>query len=194
MRLATRVCSPANWARCRVKSRNYVQGLSGSGCVSVLGVEGPDVQVQYYNTDQEHFKLLKTIVNTLVGDPKRGLHGPEQVVILTPDRTALPHQIRDQGAFVRPVTEQLIPAPSGAIRVGTIQGFKGLEATCVVLTGLQRIDTTEYRRLLYVGGSRAKGLLKILLPQSCSAQVQACIGDILASLAAPRRGAEDFSL
>jgi hypothetical protein len=172
----------------------YVQGLSGAGCVSVLGVEGPDVQVQYYNSDQEHFKLLKGIVNTLVGDTKRGLHGPEQVVILTPDRMALPHQIRDAGAFVRPITEQLIPAPSGAIRVGTVHSFKGLEATCVVLTGLQRIDTTESRRLVYVGGSRAKGMLKILLPKSCSPQVQACIGDIFASLAAPRRGTEDFSL
>lgn len=172
----------------------YVQGLSGAGCVSVLGAEGPDVQVQYYNNHQEHFKLLKSTVNTLVGDPSRGLHAPEQMVILTPDRMALPPQTRELGAFVRPITEQLIPAPSGAIRVGTVHSFKGLEATCIVLTGLQRIDTTEQRRLLYIGGSRAKSLLKILLPKSCSAQVQACIGDILASLSAPQRGFEDFSL
>lgn len=172
----------------------YVQGLSGAGCVSVLGVEGPDVQVEYYGDDQDHFRLLKTTVNTLVGDAKRGLHAPEQVVILTPERSVLPPHVYAPGAFVRPVTEQLVPPTSGAIRVGTVHAFKGLEATCVVLTGLKRIDTTESRRLLYVGASRAKGLLKILLPRSCSPQVQACIGDILASLAAPGRGAGDFSL
>ncbi len=174
---------------------SYVQGLSSAGCVSVQGADGPDVQVQYYSTEQEHFKLLRATVNGLIGDSHKGLHGPEKVVILTPDRTALPSQVRDSGAFIRPVRETLVPATSGAIRLGTVHAFKGLEATCVVLTGFQRIDTTETKRLLYVGGSRAKGLLKILLPQSCGPQFQACLNDILASLTASKRVTKEaFSL
>jgi len=172
----------------------YVQGLSGSGCVSVLGADGPDVQLIYYGSEQEHVKLLRTAVNSLIGEPSRGLHTPEQIVILTSDRTSVPIQIHDPGAFVRPLSSQLVPTPAGSIRFGTIHGFKGLEATCVVLTGLQRIDTAECRRLLYVGGSRAKGLLRILLPKSSSAQVQACIADVLAALASDRAGPNNFAL
>ncbi len=164
----------------------YVQGLSGSGNISVKGADGPDVQLVYYATEQEHVKVLRAAINSLIGEPDRGLHKPEQVVVLTTERRAVPPSLWDTGALLRPLSEQLVPPPAGAIRVGTVHGFKGLEATCVVLTGLTRIDTAEARRLLYVGGSRAKGLLKIVLPKSSGPQVQACIADVLSALTAAR--------
>jgi superfamily I DNA/RNA helicase len=105
---------------------------------------------------------------------------------LTTERRALPTSLWDAGALLRPLSEQLVPLPAGAIRVATVHGFKGLEAACIVLTGLTRIDTAEARRLLYVGGSRAKGLLKIVLPKSSGPQVQACIADVLGALASAR--------
>jgi superfamily I DNA/RNA helicase len=164
----------------------YVQGLSGSGSISVKGADGPDVQLVYYATEQDHVKVLRSAINSLIGEPDRGLHTPEQVVVLTTERRAVPPSLWDTGALLRPLSEQLVPPPAGAIRVGTVHGFKGLEATCVVLAGLKRIDTAEARRLLYVGGSRAKGLLKIVLPKSSGPQVQACIADVLSALTAAR--------
>lgn len=50
---------------------------------------------------------------------------------------------------------------AGHIRVGTIQGFKGLESDVVILVG---IDKTAFNRteLLYVGATRAKAALYLL--------------------------------
>lgn len=169
----------------------YVNGLSGNGSVAVRGAAGPDVKVVYYRNDQEYLMILRATVNGLVGDSEKGLHAASDVVILTPDRAFLPDAIRETGTFVRPVLDDPNDADAGGIRVCTVHAFKGLEATCVVLVGLSRIDTAEARRLLYVGGSRAKSLLRVLLPVACESQVQACMPGIiqaLAETARPRAG------
>ncbi len=49
------------------------------------------------------------------------------------------------------------------IAFSTIQAFKGLENTIIVLTGFDDLETEENQRLLYVGISRARLKLYILL-------------------------------
>ena len=55
----------------------------------------------------------------------------------------------------------MVESSPGKVRVGTIPGFKGLEAEIVVLSG---IDAGAQKRAewLYVGASRAKAQLIIL--------------------------------
>ena len=56
--------------------------------------------------------------------------------------------------------EDLATVMPGKVRVGTIHGFKGLEADVVILTGLTA-QTLTHRELLYVGASRARAALYI---------------------------------
>ena len=48
----------------------------------------------------------------------------------------------------------------------TIQAFKGLESSYIILTDLEELDTKSAERLLYVGMSRAKIKLFIVLPKA----------------------------
>ncbi len=47
----------------------------------------------------------------------------------------------------------------------TIHGFKGLENSYIILTDIHRISDDEFRSLLYVGMSRAKVGLIILMDE-----------------------------
>jgi len=49
----------------------------------------------------------------------------------------------------------------GQVRIGTIQGFKGLEADVVIVAGLDR-KAGQHPEWLYVGASRARAALVML--------------------------------
>ena len=51
---------------------------------------------------------------------------------------------------------------TNTVLIDTIQRFKGLESPIVILWGLDTIDLSQRRELLYVGLSRAKSLLVIV--------------------------------
>ncbi|MCB9267230.1 MAG: ATP-binding domain-containing protein [Lewinellaceae bacterium] len=48
----------------------------------------------------------------------------------------------------------------------TIQAFKGLESSFIILTDLEELEVSSAERLLYVGMSRAKIKLFIVLPKA----------------------------
>lgn len=149
----------------------YVNGLSGDGAIAVRGADGPEVLIQYY-TDAAHYRrLLRSTVNSIVGDLDGGRIPPGSVAILTTERGFLPAELWEPGFFIRPVREAGLGASGSEIRVATVHAFKGLEASCVVLVGLSELDTPSSRRMMYVGGSRAKSVLRVLLPQAASATV-----------------------
>lgn len=54
---------------------------------------------------------------------------------------------------------------AGAVTANSVRRFKGLEATAVILVDvdLRRFADPEWRRLLYVGGSRARQFLHVVL-------------------------------
>lgn len=52
---------------------------------------------------------------------------------------------------------------SDTITFSTIHGFKGLENSYIILTDIDRISNDEFKSLLYVGMSRAKVGLIILI-------------------------------
>lgn len=61
---------------------------------------------------------------------------------------------------------KLAPEPTpGAVVASTVRRFKGLEATAVVLIDmdLRRFSDPEWRRLVYVGSSRARQLLNVIV-------------------------------
>jgi superfamily I DNA/RNA helicase len=55
----------------------------------------------------------------------------------------------------------VVNAVPGQVRIGTIQGFKGLEADVVILAGLDH-KAGQHPEWLYVGASRARAALFML--------------------------------
>lgn len=162
----------------------YVAGLTDAGAIPVEGADGPEVKILYYDDVSAFLRLLKTSVNSLVGDLDQGRMPPGEVIILTPERAFLPPEVREPGFFIRPLVDAAVPLQQGCVQVATVHSFKGMEAPAVILVGFGDIDSSLARRLLYVGGSRARTVLRLLVPRASSEQVQAKMARILEALAA----------
>ena len=63
--------------------------------------------------------------------------------------------------------------PSGhAVRFATIGSYKGLEADAVIVADISDLESDVARQLLYVGLSRARAYLCVLLSESTLEQYQ----------------------
>jgi hypothetical protein len=176
-------------ARLSVNCRNTrhvaadVFGLTEAGAMPVKGADGPAVEIEYYDGMKDHRRRLRKMVNRILEDFWKADIAAAELVILTADTAFLPEKIYEAGFFSQPATGIRSATGERAVRVATIQSFKGLEAAAIVLVGLERLDFPNSRRLLYVGGSRARSVLRILLPRKCGEQVALCLPRILKALA-----------
>lgn len=91
---------------------------------------------------------------------------PEQIVVLSPYRHTNASSTWAQGLKDVQVNLEMANPQHGAVRVGTIHGFKGLEADVVIVAGLTP-QAQQHPEWLYVGATRAKaGLFVLQLRQS----------------------------
>jgi superfamily I DNA/RNA helicase len=86
---------------------------------------------------------------------------PEQIVVLSPYKHTNALSAWAKGLEGFSISTQMVTPPPAHIRVGTVQGFKGLEADVVILAGLDQ-KITKHPELLYVGTSRARAALYVL--------------------------------
>jgi superfamily I DNA/RNA helicase len=91
---------------------------------------------------------------------------PEDIVVLSPLRDELSAAgICQDPRWKRRLTPLGSPRP-GAVRYGTVHAFKGLDAPAVVLTDIASFGTERQRTLFYVGASRARDELTVLMARS----------------------------
>lgn len=103
-------------------------------------------------------KQLRGLLQALLD--KEGI-APEQIVVLSPYRADNAKSTWRTGLQqVEISTEMATPSP-GKIRVGTIQGFKGLEADVVIMAGIDG-KAAQHPDWLYIGASRARAALYVL--------------------------------
>ena len=86
---------------------------------------------------------------------------PEQVAVLSPYRHTNPGSAWAAGLDAVQVAGSLAAPEPGRVRVGTIQGFKGLESDVIILAGIDS-RCLRHPATLYVGASRARALLVLL--------------------------------
>ena len=146
----------------------YVRGMTGAGSVSTRAATGEMPVVRYFSDAASYRRLLKKVVNDLVSSfVDAGLPSSE-IVLLTAEHSWLPEDVLAPGFFLRSVRQvEESDAEGNYLRYATIQAFKGLEARAVVLVGFDNFDFEASRELFYVGASRARGALRILLPEKC---------------------------
>ncbi len=86
---------------------------------------------------------------------------PEQIAVLSPYRHTNPASTWTSGLDGVVLNADVAQAHAGQVRVGTIQGFKGLESDVVILVGIDA-HSLHHPSILYVGASRARAALFVL--------------------------------
>ena len=132
------------------------------------GPEGRPVRSHLYRGDRHQKKMLSKLLYHLVVE---GRVKESNIVILTPrkqERSCLRARSKI-GQFT--LTTSSCPAPNH-IQVSTIHSFKGLERQAVIITEIDRYASPQLNRILYVGCSRARTELILLMDKNAPLAVK----------------------
>ena len=144
-----------NWRNTRAIVRQLARAEPRMDDLPCAAPEG--VPVRFEPTTPTFERALRRVLVDLVG---REQVRPEDVIILSgrqPGRSWA-SRIEQPVAGCRLTTED----EPGAIRIRSVQSFKGLEAPVVLLTELDTYPPHKVRQLHYVGASRAMTLLVVM--------------------------------
>jgi hypothetical protein len=140
--------------------------LSGVAVSETLVAEGPEVTERWYTDRRSHEKsMLQQLRAWLDGGVS-----PDAIIVLAPGGFEdCPLATVDHRRLPRPIVD-VSHAESNdpnKIRFSTVAGFKGLESEAVLLTGFAELNDLATLSLLYVGASRARALLGLVLDERC---------------------------
>ena len=161
----------ASFCRLKVNCRNtrdiaiYSHGLSGIGKPKIRKRENQpvsSVMLLYYESPESFAEEIKRQVNDLLLKLNKLASESRTIAILAADHGFLPPELNSSGFFNAPVSNMEDSAP-WQIKIGTLQSFKGLEASAVILLGLENLDKSLDKELMYIGGTRAMLFLRIIV-------------------------------
>lgn len=140
--------------------------LSGVAVSETLAAEGPEVIEQWQGDRKAEEKAILRQLRTWVD----GGVAPDGITVLSPkrfDRSAIGGI--DASRLPRPLVDISHSGSSdpNRIRFSTVAGFKGLESEAILLTGFNDLSDPGTLSLLYVGASRARALLGLVLHERC---------------------------
>jgi hypothetical protein len=140
--------------------------LSGVQLSETLVAEGPEVAEAWFADPRAEEKAVLEKLREWIDS---GV-APGSITVLSPrklDRSVLGRI--EPSRLPRPVVDVSHSDSVGADRIqfSTVAGFKGLESDAVLLTGFEDLTTPEAMSLLYVGASRARALLGLVLDERC---------------------------
>ena len=131
-----------------------------------METRGTDVLIRGYRKSQDQIEIVEFILSQLIKEQIR----PDDIVILSVSR------------FERSVACELsIPVSTdrknraGKVLFSTIHSFKGLESPVVVLVDLDRLDYDQRMNLLYIGMTRARGALYMVVSDKARKTIDARI-------------------
>ena len=144
-----------NWRNTRSIVRHLATAEPRMEDLPCVAPEGAPVRFEPATPDFE--RALRRILMHLVG---REEVQPEDIIILSGRQPLRSQASRIEGSIAgcRLTTED----ETGAIRIRSVQSFKGLEAPVVILTELDDYPAQRARQLHYVGASRAMTLLVVM--------------------------------
>ena len=138
-------------------------------------IEGPPVDYHYYQSVETQSATLAEVLRRLLYDGVK----PEEIVVVSKLRLENSGvKGMDGGNDFRLVeVAGFIPAKSRTpiIPFATIQAFKGMESKVVVLCDVEQVAEGEPQALLYVGMSRARSLLIVLLHEQTKPSVKQAV-------------------
>lgn len=131
-----------------------------------LGAElGLPVEHRYWAKGQNVAESLDAIVQRLRSEKMR----VEDMIVLSPKRreaSSLGRVTRIANLPIVDVSRTPDYRHEHAVKFSTVHSFKGLESPVVILVDLDNLSSNEAQSLLYVGMSRARSLLILLIKDS----------------------------
>jgi hypothetical protein len=145
-----------------------VAKVIGRTDIETSGIPGPAVVSAPYPPGRE-LELL----NLVLAKHVLPMHLPKDIVVLSMRGAGKESYAgATELAGLRAVSfDPAKPYEEGTIRTSTVFKFKGMESHVVVLTDLDKLDSTRDRRRAYVGMSRAKYALFVLASSRVNAEL-----------------------
>jgi hypothetical protein len=136
-------------------------------------VQGPPVDYRFYSGKEEEREQLRDVVGGLL----RKRLSPAVITILSPvsrDKSCV--SVPVQGVpQIEDLSDSNVQDDCDKLKFSTIQAFKGLENSVIILTDIRDLSTPASRSLLYVGMSRARQMLFLLIDRESREQYKAAI-------------------
>jgi hypothetical protein len=134
------------------------------------GPVGRPVEVVFYDSPQRLRFTLQAVLRRLAVDERIPT---DEIVVLTP-RSLSKSRLLGGGTSGGPGLTDTWPPSPDQVYCTTIYDFKGLERAVVILADVHRWppEWDDMVRLLYVGCSRARNYLIVLLPQNAPPKVR----------------------
>jgi len=144
-------------------------------------MDGLPVDYQFYSDAEDQARRLNNLLTRLVGDG-----------ISLQNITILSCKAAEKGCLVRlnETTNLEIEAvsdsfftrpPKDVLTFATIHSFKGLENSIIILTDFDDLSGESARSLLYVGMSRARQRLYMVIPEMLREQYQSLVSTRLST-------------
>ena len=128
------------------------------------GVPGPPVEHRYWASPNELVDILTNVIEDLLKDGTT----IDSIMVLSPRRlsnSAL-RGVKEIAGFPLVNVSRNIDVPQPSLKYSTIHSYKGLESQVVIIVDIEEVDGDEHQALLYVGMSRARGLLVLMINES----------------------------
>lgn len=138
-------------------------------------VTGPPVDYRFYSGVDDERRILTEVLNKLLAD---GIP-PGRITVLAPVARAnscLAGPLEGLNGLIEEVSESgLISPDDRAIRFTTVQSFKGLENSIIIITDINELSSDWSRALLYVGMSRARQRLILFINRSAQSEYETAL-------------------
>jgi len=148
---------------------SYVEMLGGMKppYSKVMRKDDVEPEFDYYSSDEEQRGLVEKMIRNLLGEGFK----EEEIVLLSPhEKNCLGSQLAEEPKWKKRLKKFNGPV-KGFIGYATVQSFKGLEASAVILTDFSKLDTKYRNSLFYIAMSRALHRLGIFLHEDLKSHV-----------------------
>ena len=137
--------------------------LSGIDCDETLETTGPEVELHWYQDNNDQRRKISKCINRLLGE-----HIPASEIIVLSRYRRENSSLRD-GLIDVPYSltdmdpTNVVTSQNNIIRFSTIGAFKGLESKAVVLIDIDGLTSNDARMRTYEGCSRAIAYLSLFI-------------------------------
>ncbi|RMD67580.1 hypothetical protein D6833_00025 [Candidatus Parcubacteria bacterium] len=142
----------------------------------VLGPEGLPAEIIEYTDERESLTQLRRVLHRLLNENR---FSPDEMAVLTARGSRSSHVLGQRLGNVQ-LTDRL-PLEPGEVLATTVRRFKGLERPAIILCEVdETLSSDDIEALLYVGTSRARVYLVVLISQNAPDAVRRALSAQLA--------------
>ena len=134
-----------------------------------MDIRGADVVIRSYRKKQDQPEIVEFILRGLIREKMQ----PDDIVILS----ALKFDHSAASELSMPISQDRTDR-KGRFLFSTVHSFKGLESPVVILTDFERLDHEERMNLLYVGMTRARSALYIVMADRARQKLDEIIREV----------------